>query len=99
VSRQPGSPVIRWKEMKPAILSLSFIFLVGLATVEAPAFLDHAAPAVGSKVKQLPHAVSVWFTEPLQPALSTIKVLGATHKQIDEKDTHVGLRNQALVGV
>jgi len=84
--------------MRKIFLTLA---LAGLAAslAQAHAFLDHAEPAVGSKVKQLPHAVSVWFTEPIQPALSTIKVLDATQKQIDKKDTHSDRRNKALLRV
>jgi methionine-rich copper-binding protein CopC len=65
----------------------------------AHAFVDHAEPVVGGKVKQIPHVVRIWFTEPIQPALSTIKVFDATQKQIDEKDTHSDARNKALLQV
>ena len=65
----------------------------------AHAFLDHAEPAVGSKVKQIPHAVRIWFTEPIQPALSTIKVVDAMKKQIGTKDTHSDGGNNALLQV
>jgi methionine-rich copper-binding protein CopC len=65
----------------------------------AHAFLDHAEPAVGSKVKQIPHAVRIWFTEPIQPALSTINVFDVMGKQIGKKDTHSDEGNKALVQV
>jgi copper resistance protein C len=77
------------------------LLLGGAAAVHvyAHAFVDHAEPAVGSKVKQIPHAVTIWFTESIQPALSTIKVFDATQKQVDKKDTHSGGGNNALLQV
>lgn len=65
----------------------------------AHAFVDHAEPAVGARVKQIPHVVRIWFTEPIRPASSIIKVFDATQKQIDKKDTHSDARNKALLHV
>ncbi len=70
-----------------------------IAHAQAHAFLDHAEPAVGSNVKQLPNAVRIWFTEPIQPALSTIKVFDVMKKQIDKNDTHSDGGNRALLQV
>ena len=53
----------------------------------AHAFLDHATPAVGSHVRGSPQAVTLWFTEELEPAFSSIKVLDASGKQVDRGDT------------
>ncbi len=72
---------------------------VTITHAHAHAFLDHAEPAVGSKVKQIPHAVRIWFSEPIQPALSTIKVFDATAQQIDKKDTYSDGENKALLQV
>jgi copper resistance protein C len=85
--------------VKRVIISLSLIILVGLARLQAHAFLDHAEPAVGSKVKQKPHEVRIWFTEPIQPALSSIKVFDVTEKQVDKKDMHSEGGNKALLQV
>jgi methionine-rich copper-binding protein CopC len=85
--------------MKHTIIGLLLIVLTGVAQVEAHAFLDHAEPSVGSKVKQVPHAVRIWFTEPIQPALSTINVFDVVGKQIDKKDTRSDGRNKALLQV
>ena len=40
----------------------------------AHAFVDHAVPAVGSTVHGSPREIVVWFTQELEPALSTIKL-------------------------
>jgi len=72
---------------------------ITITHAHAHAFLDHAEPAVGSKVKQIPHAVRIWFTEPIQPASSTIHVFDATQKQIDKKDTHSSGGDRAFLQV
>jgi copper resistance protein C len=52
----------------------------------AHAFLDRAVPAVGSKVHGQPTEVRLRFSQPLEPAFSTIKVLDAAGKQVDRMD-------------
>ncbi|HZP87896.1 MAG TPA: copper homeostasis periplasmic binding protein CopC [Burkholderiales bacterium] len=53
----------------------------------AHAFLDHATPAVGSQVHGSPDTLTLWFSEALEPAFSSIKVLDAAGKQVDRGDT------------
>lgn len=52
----------------------------------AHAFLDRAVPAVGSKIHGQPAEVRLRFSEPLEPAFSTVKVLDAAGKQVDRRD-------------
>jgi copper resistance protein C len=66
---------------------------------DAHAFMVHAEPRVGSKVKKAPNKVQIWFSEPVQPASSTIKVFDVHGKQVDKKDTHLGRTNRALLHV
>ena len=72
---------------------------VAVAHANAHAFLDHAEPAVGGRVKQMPHQVRIWFTEPIELARSSIKVFDATGKRIDGKDLHADAKNKALLEV
>ena len=65
----------------------------------AHAFVDHAEPPVGGKVKQIPHVVRIWFTESIQPALSVIKVFDPARKQVDKKDTRSDVKEKALLQV
>jgi methionine-rich copper-binding protein CopC len=79
---------------------LFFLFCVApTATIEAHAFLDHASPGVGSKVHGSPTEVRVWFTEPVEPVLSSIKVFDAKGRQIDKTDAHLDPKNKALLRV
>ena len=47
----------------------------------AHAFLDHAEPRVGAVVAA-PKAVTLWFTEPIEPAFSRIEVDGPDKKPV-----------------
>jgi methionine-rich copper-binding protein CopC len=55
----------------------------------AHAFLERAQPPVGSTVRGSPREVRLWFTSPLEPAFSTVKVLDASGRQVDNKDKQV----------
>lgn len=59
------------------------------AGVQAHAFLDHAEPRVGSVVKVAPAELKLWFTEEIEPAFSSMKVLDAAGKRVDKGDAHV----------
>jgi len=48
--------------------------LVVAPGVGAHAFVDHAAPAVGSTVREAPREIVIWFTQELEPSLSSIKL-------------------------
>jgi len=66
--------------------------LLGLAlsaSVLAHAMLDRATPRVGSSVKAAPARVELWFTEPLEAAFSTAKVVDTSGRQIDGRDAAV----------
>ena len=81
-------------------------FAVGLLSllatairVDAHAFLVRAEPRVGTRVKKSPTEVQIWFSEPVQPNLSSIKVLDGSGKQVDKNDTHSDRGNHVLLHV
>ena len=47
------------------------------------AFLDHASPAVGSSVPASPSVVSLWFTQDLEPAFSSVQVTDDAGQRVD----------------
>jgi copper resistance protein C len=65
--------------------------LFSLATGEAAAhaFLDHAEPRVGNKVATAPREVTLWFTQKLEPAFSTITVTNPAGQRVDTGKTRV----------
>ncbi len=76
--------------------------LVGLAmasTALAHAMLDRAVPRVGSSVHVAPARVELWFSEPLEPALSTLRVVDASGHPVDRRDAAVDPRDGTHLSV
>jgi hypothetical protein len=48
----------------------------------AHAFLDHAEPRVGSTVTASPPALTLWFTEGVEPVFSHVTVVGPDAKPV-----------------
>ena len=65
------------------------VLVAGLAAIgnapspRAHAFLDHASPAVGSSVPASPSGVSLWFTQDLEPAFSSVQVTDDAGQRVD----------------
>jgi copper resistance protein C len=61
------------------------LLLLLLATGEASAhaMLDHAEPRVGNKVAVPPREVTLWFTQKLEAAFSTITVTNSAGQRVD----------------
>lgn len=75
---------MRIRQLFLAVCALAFA-----SAVSAHAFLDHAAPAVGSTVHAPPSQIRLWFTEELEPAFSSVEVSDATGKRVDQGDARV----------
>jgi copper resistance protein C len=56
---------------------------LGAPSVKAHAFLDHASPAVGSTVPSAPAALTMWFTQQLEPAFTTATVTDKSGNSVD----------------
>jgi hypothetical protein len=67
------------------VLSLA----LGCTQAGAHAFLDRADPRVGSSVAVAPPEVSLWFSEALEPAFSTLQVMDRTGARVDRADAHL----------
>ena len=59
------------------------LLLLGSIAAGAHAFLDHADPRVGSTVGTAPREVTLWFTQDLEPAFSTVAVTDASGQRVD----------------
>ncbi len=71
--------------MRPRISIVLFLLLaLGTRAVGAHAFLDHASPLVGSTVRSAPRDVSLWFTQDLEPAFSSVQVTDANGARVDQ---------------
>jgi methionine-rich copper-binding protein CopC len=78
---------------------LATLALVPLAASAAwaHAFLDHATPGVGSSLSTAPTAVSIWFTQELEPAFSTVEVLDQTGNRVDVGDAKVDASDATIL--
>lgn len=71
------------------IVSLLFV-AVGISGAEAHAFLDHASPLVGSTVSTAPRQLTLWFTQNLEPAFSSVEVTGPNGARADAGGARIG---------
>lgn len=65
----------------------------------AHAFLDHAEPRVGSSVERAPRQTTIWFSEPVEPAFSWVKVFDANGKRVDRGDKAVDPQDASVLRV
>ena len=79
----------------------ALLILLALASesAEAHANLVESDPAVNSVLPESPDGVTIRFTEPLEPALSEIRVLDAQGRRVDSDDSTVDPNDPHLVSV
>jgi methionine-rich copper-binding protein CopC len=65
------------------------MLLCGMAGARAHVFLDHAAPPVGGTVHGPPARVTLWFTQRIEPAFSTVRVVDRDGRRVDKGDRRV----------
>ena len=68
---------------------IPLMLLLATGEAAAHAFLDHAEPRVGNTVATAPRQVTLWFTQKLEPAFSTITVTDAAGQRVDAGKTRV----------
>ena len=61
------------------------------------AVLQRAEPRVESKLKRAPEEVKLYFSERLEPAYSSVRVLAARGLQVDRRDSRVDRTNPVLL--
>jgi methionine-rich copper-binding protein CopC len=65
------------------------LLLLATGQASAHAMLDHAEPRVGNKVATAPREVTLWFTQKLESAFSTITVTNSAGERVDTGKTRV----------
>ncbi|HMH95610.1 MAG TPA: copper resistance CopC family protein [Bradyrhizobium sp.] len=78
------------------VLTIPLVVLLATGEASAHAFLDHAEPRVGNKVDAAPREVTLWFTQKLEPAFSTITVTNAAGQRVDTGKTRVSGNQMAI---
>lgn len=69
---------------KLIVLFSVFVIASAAPPAQAHAYLDHANPPVGGTVQTSPHELTLWFTQNLEPAFSTVEVLDAGGARVDD---------------
>lgn len=72
-----------------AVLAIHLIVSLASGEASAHAMLDHADPRVGGNIARAPREVTLWFTEKLEPAFSTITVTNPAGRRIDTRTIRV----------
>jgi copper resistance protein C len=67
----------------------SVAWLMGAGFALAHSDLRQAQPAPNSRHKSPPSEVKLYFTERLEPAYSTVRVIDAYGVEVDRRDAHV----------
>jgi methionine-rich copper-binding protein CopC len=68
---------------------IPLLLLLASTEATAHAMLDHAEPRVGNKVATAPREVTLWFSQKLEPAFSTITVTNSAGQRVDSGKTRV----------
>ena len=63
----------------------------------AHAVLQRAEPRVDSTLKRAPEEIRLYFSERLEPAYSSVRVLSVQGMQVDRRDSRVDRANPALL--
>ena len=85
-----------------ALLCLAVGWLFWSLSIEpasAHANLVSSEPAANSELEEAPDRVIIWFTEPLEPSLSSIHVLDATGQRVDLDNSVVDDLNPLVMSV
>jgi copper resistance protein C len=77
---------------------LLLLLRLNTGAAHAHAFLDHAEPRVGNTVKS-PRIVSLWFTQNIESAFSSIEVLDANGGRMNVGNAVVDSRDRKLLRV
>ncbi len=82
-----------------ALILLLPLLVLAATRAGAHAFLDHAKPAVGGVLTRAPMNVSIWFTQELEPAFSTIEVVDEAGNRVDGGAAQVDASDATLLRV
>lgn len=73
--------------------------LCGPGGASAHAVLERSEPRAGSTLRTPPREVNLWFTENLEPAFSTVRVVDAAGRRVEGADGRVDAGNPARLRI
>jgi methionine-rich copper-binding protein CopC len=82
------------------LIVVASLLLAALASgaARAHAFLDHSSPLVGGTVPSAPRQLTMWFTQNLEPAFSSVQVTGPSGARVDSGKARISA-NTMRVGL
>jgi methionine-rich copper-binding protein CopC len=78
---------------------VAVLSLAGARTALAHADLASTGPAASAIVKTAPTEISITFTEEVEPKFSSIQVLDAGGKRVDDGAAHTAPDNEKLLSI
>jgi methionine-rich copper-binding protein CopC len=81
------------------LLTASTFLLCSTLAAHAHATLDRSDPAVGSELRAAPHQVTLWYTQKLEPALSSIEVRNSAGERVDQGRARVDPSNHSVLRI
>ena len=94
-----SSAVIRTATVVLAVVGALMALLWPSEVVLAHANLDRATPSPNSVLDEAPDRVVIWFTEPLEPKLSEIRVLDSLGNRVDDGASSVDPNDPTVMSV
>ena len=89
-----------WERVSARRVCLALAVCALSATVAAAhAVLQRAEPRVESTLRRAPDEVKLYFSERLEPAYSTVRVLNDRDTRVDRRDGRIDRANPALLRV
>ena len=73
-----------------ALAAVTVALVASMGDAQAHASLDRADPRVVSTVASAPRALSLWFSQKVEPAFSTVEVRDAAGARVDQGKPHGG---------
>jgi len=83
-----------WREAAAALVLACFA-----SPALAHAFLERADPRVGSTVDKAPERVTLHFSEQLEPAFSSLKVVDGEGHEVDKGDRDLDPKDRTVMRV
>src|SRR6266581_4862340 len=90
------SPNKRLCRRKVVAWTIFFTVLLGHSSAFGHARLVRSEPAANAKLKEAPKIVELWFSEDLEPTMSTIVVTDQSGKRVDKNNATVAEGNKKL---
>ena len=85
--------------MKLARLGIAALACTLAIAAHAHGFLEKSDPRVGSTVHAAPTELRLWFSEPLEPAFSSVQVTDAQGQHVEEGRSQVDKKERGLMRV